>query len=94
MATNVVLYFIQVDGPDTLSGPRLEPPLIKFLVVNRHNVCNAAPFFGPGNYSESPVCGCPSDVVVKESNAVSLRETDFPRRDRVEVIHRKTVDEI
>ena len=90
----MVLDFIQVNGPNTLSGPRFEPPLIELLVVNRHNVRNAVPLFGSRNNSESSVCGCPSDVVVKESNAVSVREADILRRDRVEVIHRKTVDKI
>ena len=90
----MVLNFIQVDRRNALSGPRLEPPLIKFSVVNRHKARNAVPFIGSRNNSEPPVCGCPSDVVVKESNAVSVRETDIPRRDRVEVIHRETVDEI
>jgi len=90
----MVLNFIQVDGPNTLCGPRLKPPLIELLVVNRHDVRNAAPLFGSGNNSESSVCGCPSDVVVEESNAVSVGEIDIPRRDRAEVIHRKTVDKV
>lgn len=85
---------IQVDGPNAMGGPRLEPRLIKLLVMNRHDVRNAAPLFCPGNDGESPICGCPSDIVVNEPDAVSVREANVAGRDRVEVIHWKSVDEI
>jgi len=70
--TNVILDLVQVYRPNTVSGPSLQPLLIKLLVVNRHDVRNAAPLFGSRNDGESTICGCPSDVVVNESNAVSV----------------------
>lgn len=70
--TDVILNLIQVDRPNSTSRPRFKPPLIKLLVMDRHNVCDATPLFGAGNDCESTICGRPSDVVVNESNAISV----------------------
>ena len=70
--TNVIFNLIQVDRPNTMSRPRLKPPLIKLLVVDRHNVRNAVPLFGPRDYGEPTICGRPSDVVVDEPNTISV----------------------
>jgi hypothetical protein len=68
----MILNLIQVHRPNTTSRPRFKPPLIKLLVMNRHDVRNAAPLFGARNNCESAICGRPSDVVVNESNAISV----------------------
>lgn len=90
----MIFNLIQVDRPDAMSRPRLEPPLIKLSVVNRHNVRDATPGFGSGRDGESTIFGRPSDVVVNESNAVCVREAEVSCCDRIEVIHRESVDEI
>ena len=70
----MILDLVQVDrpGPNPLGRPRLEPPLIKLLIVDCHDTCNAAPRFCSGNNGESAIRDGPSEVVVDESNAVSV----------------------
>ena len=62
--------------------------------MNRHNVRNAAPLRCSWDDSESTIGNGPSEVVVDESNAVGIRENCFACGDRIEVVDRKTVDEI
>ena len=92
--TNVILNPIQIDGPNTMSGPLLKPSVVELLVVNRHDARNAAPLFGSRIDSESTICSRLGDELVDESNTVSIREIDVSCRDRIEVLHRKSVDEV
>jgi hypothetical protein len=94
-ATDVIFDLVQIDrpSPDTLGRPRLEPPLVKLLVMNCYDIRNAAPLFSSGNDSESTIRSSPSEVVVNESNTVSVREVDIPRS-QIEDVDRKSVDEI
>ena len=73
-ATNVVFDLIQIDRPrpNPLSRPCFQPPLVELLVVDRHNVRNATPFFCSGDNSQSTISLGPSNVVVNQPDAVRV----------------------
>ena len=72
--TNVVLDLVQIDRSRSNStrSPCFQPPLVKLLVMNRHNICNAVPFFCSWNDGESTIRGRPGDIIVYESKAVGV----------------------